>query len=73
MKRLIVGIALGRLGQKARESLRLVRAAYREPEAVGTLANDALAGTLVASICRPDRAFIDVGAHIGSVIAEVMH
>ena len=73
MKRLLVGTPLGRLGQGFRESFLLVRTACREPEAVGTVANDVLAGTLVTSICRPDKVFIDVGAHIGSVIAEVMH
>lgn len=38
-------------------------------EAIGTIANDQLAEFLVTRLC--DRTFVDVGAHIGSIIAEV--
>jgi FkbM family methyltransferase len=53
-----------------REKLDIVHAALLSPEGVGTLANDQLASLLVASICRPGRVFVDVGAHIGSVVAN---
>jgi FkbM family methyltransferase len=55
-----------------REKLDIVHAALLSPESVGTLANDQLASLLVASICRPGRVFVDVGAHIGSVIANTL-
>lgn len=42
-------------------------------EKVGCIANDQLAGWLLCRICRPGMTFIDVGSHIGSVIAEVRH
>ncbi|MGD9632178.1 MAG: FkbM family methyltransferase [Pirellulales bacterium] len=42
-------------------------------EQLGQLANDELAGFLVARLCRPGMMFVDVGAHIGSVVAEVLH
>jgi FkbM family methyltransferase len=47
--------------------------AHLSVEAVGTLANDQLATTLITRICGSHRTFIDVGAHIGSIIAQVRH
>ena len=44
-----------------------------DKEALGTLANDQLAEHLLTRICSPDRVFLDVGAHIGSIVAEVRH
>lgn len=43
------------------------------PERVGTLANDQLAAYLVTRMCKPRSSFIDVGAHIGSIVSEVAH
>jgi FkbM family methyltransferase len=71
MKRWLVGTRLGRLALSVRESVALAAAAITRAEAVGTLANDHLASFLVVRLCRPQTTFIDVGAHIGSVIAEV--
>jgi len=39
--------------------------------ALGTVVNDQLASSLMARLCRDGDTFVDVGAHIGSVIAEV--
>ena len=36
-------------------------------------ANDQLATMLITKICGSHKTFIDVGAHIGSIIAEVHH
>jgi len=66
VKQFIVGTALGRFAKSARASLDSLRAS---PEIVGTVANDQLAELLVTRLC--ERSFIDVGAHIGSIIAEV--
>jgi FkbM family methyltransferase len=54
-----------------RDQLRLVRAALRKPEEVGTIANDYLADVLVTSICKGGDTFVDVGAHVGMIIAGV--
>jgi FkbM family methyltransferase len=64
----------GRLGQAAlllRDKFQLLREAWGCPERVGTVANDQLATRLITKICRPNACFIDVGAHIGSIVSEV--
>jgi len=66
----LIGSALGLWLLELRDKLNIVRAACISPESVGTLANDQLAALLVVSICRPGRVFVDVGAHIGSIIAS---
>jgi len=57
----------------ARNKVAIVSAAINSPESVGTIANDQLASALLPKLCRPGKTFIDVGAHIGSVIADVLH
>jgi FkbM family methyltransferase len=70
MKSLLVGTAIGDWMLSARDKFDILRASWSTPESVGTLANDQLASLLVASICRPGMVFVDVGAHIGSIIAS---
>ena len=70
-KQWVLGSALGRMLMSGRDTLELVRAALRSPESVGTLANDQLATLLVTRLCQPSKTFIDVGAHIGSIITAV--
>lgn len=71
MKQLILNTLIGHFALASREKLNLIRAVLWRPEAVGTIANDCLASLLIARICLPNKMFIDVGAHIGSVISEV--
>ena len=66
VKNHIVGTHLGLLARKARATSYLWSA---NRENVGTCANDQLAEMLVTRLC--ERSFVDVGAHIGSMIAEV--
>ncbi|URD61983.1 FkbM family methyltransferase [Sphingomonas sp. KRR8] len=55
-------------------SVRDVISLLRTPRvALGTTVNDQLALPLLVKLCRPREVFLDVGAHIGSVIAEVQH
>jgi FkbM family methyltransferase len=54
-----------------RERLRLIAAAASMPEQLGTMAQDYLAAYLMSRICAPEKMFVDVGAHIGSVVAAV--
>ena len=51
----------------------MVFTAARRPEETGCKFNDRLATTLVTGLCKPDATFIDVGAHIGSIVAAVIH
>lgn len=70
-KQWMLGSPIGRLLMSGRDTLDLVRAALRNPESVGTLANDQLATLLVTRLPRAGQVFIDVGAHIGSIITAV--
>lgn len=73
MKQLILGTSLGRLALSARGSFTCVMMAFSHPEAAGTIVNDFLAGDLTTKLCKPNKVFIDIGAHIGSVSASVAH
>lgn len=68
-KHLLLGSSAGRLATRARDALALIHRALSEPESVGTLANDQLATRLACAL--PARVFVDVGAHLGSIIDEV--
>lgn len=71
MKQYLLTTPLGGLAMILRDKADILRCALVRPESVGTLANDQLATKLVTRICRPKMRFIDVGAHIGSIISEV--
>lgn len=71
MKQKILGSAIGEAAFFLRDKLEILHTAYSSPERVGTLANDHLATQLVTTLCLPQKTFIDVGAHIGSIIAAV--
>ncbi len=73
MKQKILGSPIGTLALSIRDKFNILRAAYFSPERVGTIANDQLATKLVTTLCQPGKTFIDVGAHIGSIIAEVAY
>lgn len=70
LKRALVGTAIGRLATTVRNFVEIVRTPRL---ALGTVVNDQLACTLMARLCREGETFVDVGAHIGSVIAEVIY
>jgi FkbM family methyltransferase len=67
------GTTLGRITTRARNSIALLGAAYSQSEKMGMFMNDSIAGTLVTRLCQGDRTFIDVGAHIGTIISEVSY
>lgn len=71
LKRRAVGTGVGRFLVRARRRWELVRKACFTPEQGGTASQDAITQILLPRLCRPSAAFVDVGAHIGSVIAEV--
>lgn len=70
MKQRILGSSLGTLAIRARS---LVARLNVPAEMLGTIANDQTAETLVTRLCAPHKTFLDVGAHIGSITAEVLH
>lgn len=72
-KQKTLGSVFGRVLMAGRDRLGIVAAALNSPESVGTIANDQLASQLVTDLCAPEKIFVDVGAHIGSVIAAVQY
>jgi FkbM family methyltransferase len=73
MREILVGTALGRFAMAVRNSIELAWKAYHSPESIGTLVNDQIATFLVTRLCLPGKGFVDVGAHIGSIISEVAY
>lgn len=67
----LIGTALGVLAQQGRKWTDLLNVARRQPECLGAYASGLLADRLLPALCLPGKAFIDVGAHIGSVIDAV--
>jgi FkbM family methyltransferase len=73
MKQRLVGNPIGRAALFLRDRLELLSESCLSVESVGTTANDQLATLLITRICAPHKTFVDVGAHIGSIIARVRH
>lgn len=71
MKQILVGTNTGRFFLFLRDKVELINASLFRLETLGTLANDQMATKLVTGLCQPGKTFIDVGAHIGSIISEV--
>jgi FkbM family methyltransferase len=72
LKRKILGTTTGIFFTSARDFFNILHTAWNRSEILGTVANDQLAVFLVSRICRSNRTFVDVGAHIGSIIATVL-
>lgn len=70
-KQWVLGSVFGRALMSWRSRRELMQAARQNPECVGTVANDQLATLLVTRLPQPKTIFVDVGAHIGSIISEV--
>lgn len=70
LKQVLVGTSTGRWLSFFRDRLELIRAPQEQQ---GTIANDQMALRLLVGLCRPNDVFVDIGAHLGSVIGEVRH
>jgi FkbM family methyltransferase len=70
-KQWALGSGVGAALIAMRDAFQMLEAMLGKPEILGTLANDQLAGRLIARLNRSETAFLDVGAHIGSVSAAV--
>jgi FkbM family methyltransferase len=71
MKQYILRSSLGGAALYLRDKLEIVKVALHSPEDAGMMANDQMAFRLITRICERNKTFIDVGAHIGSVLSEV--
>lgn len=71
MKQAILNSVIGRVAFAARAKISLLLSALLQPDSVGMMANDQLSTQLITRLCLPNKTFVDVGAHIGSVISEV--
>lgn len=72
LKRMLAGTGLGNAAVRMRDRFGLVRSAIGGSAELGDQRNNAIATHLVIGLRRPGRTFIDVGAHIGSVLGEVL-
>jgi FkbM family methyltransferase len=72
MKQALLGGPFGRAAMFLRDKYLILKEACLSPESVGTLANDQMATHLITRIGKPSSTFVDVGAHIGSIVAEVL-
>lgn len=72
-KQSLLGSSLGRLALEVRNKTTLLRVCFDAPEILGMIANDQMATRLVLALCPKGGAFVDVGAHIGSVVAAMLH
>lgn len=73
MKEKLLGNPIGRIAFFLRDKFHLIHTAYFHPERVGKEANDQLANVLITRVCQSNKTFIDIGAHIGSILSEVLY
>lgn len=71
MKARLVGSALGSGLFQMRNWWDLRSIKFRNPERASVIGNAIIADALIARLSRPGQAFLDIGAHIGSVLAAV--
>lgn len=71
LKKQLIGTGLGQRVIDLADHLALRRVPLHNPEAAAVAANHIIARRLVRGLCRPGGVFLDVGAHIGSVLAAV--
>ena len=73
MKAALLKTPFGPFAHWLRDRVAMLKAASFMPEAMGAVGNDVLARLLLERLCGEGKVFVDVGAHIGSVIAGVLH
>src|SRR4030095_7798724 len=73
LKQTLVGTALGRKIMRCRQLWELWKAVRSNPEGGPMASQNACAQILLRQLRSSSAVFVDVGAHIGSVITEVSH
>lgn len=71
MKARLVGSALGSALFEMRNWWDLRSISFRNPERASVISNAIIADTLIGRLCQPGTAFLDIGAHIGSILSMV--
>ncbi len=71
LKQTLLGTPWGHSLLRGRQLRELWEMMRTNPERGGTICQDACAMLLLSRLCQPSAAFVDVGAHIGSVVAQV--
>ena len=71
LKGMLVNSYIGQLGFGLRETVDLHQAIHGQLEDLGCISNDVMARQLLERLCEDGKIFIDVGCHIGSVVAGV--
>lgn len=71
MKARLVGTALGSTLFEMRNWWSLRSIPFGNPENASVIGNAVIADTLIRHLCQPGRAFLDIGAHIGSILSMV--
>jgi FkbM family methyltransferase len=72
-KRVLLRSRFGIRIKNARDHFDLIHSSKRHFEEVGSIANDNLCRKLMTQVVLPNRTFLDIGSHIGSVIADINH
>jgi FkbM family methyltransferase len=72
MREYLTGTLLGAIASVGRQKLTLLRDALTSNENIGATHNDHVALRLCIALCPSTALFVDVGAHIGSVMGEVI-
>ncbi len=73
MKQIILGTFLGKFALVARDKCEIIKTTFINIESLGTISNDQMATFLVTKLCKPNKIFVDIGAHIGSIISAVTY
>jgi len=71
LKEMLVGTGFDGVLLRLRTKAELLTQANKRSLSVGTVMNDHLSTFLVVRLCDTDKVFVDIGAHIGSIISEV--
>ena len=71
VSRRLVATSIGTGLLYVRQRMRAIKSVAIDPEQGGCVCQELLAERLLANLCRPGRTFIDVGSHVGSVVAQV--
>lgn len=72
MKQKILGTPFSKIAIVIRNIVDFSHTALRNRESLGTIVNDQIAAFLLTKLCYPHKVFIDIGAHIGSVMSAVV-
>ena len=71
LKEMLVNSLIGQLSYDLRETVGLHQAVHGQLEDLGCISNDVMARQLLERLCEDGKIFVDVGCHIGSVVAGV--